>query len=209
MNRRHALAPALLLAAGLALTGCSDTADDPKKKETADPAAAVLAVARDYQQAANADDWRRACELSTTRLRRGTVEQCATRLTRAPSATPTTNPSSTPSPSASTYDPPTYADGSTMEPFPTRPTPSGPERASTGPVKTEGAPVDVPASGKHPAGIGVLLSYTVTWPTETSTVRTALRVVKEAGVWRVDQSEDVQDGDAAHGDPIRDALVGG
>ncbi|MFE1384238.1 hypothetical protein ACFW6S_35370 [Streptomyces sp. NPDC058740] len=206
MNRRHATTPALLLAAGLALTGCSDTADDHKKAQTQDPAAAVIAVARSYQQAAIADDWRRACELSTTRLRRGTVEQCAARLTLTPSATPTA-PTTSPSPSKS-YEPPTYADGSTMDPFPTKPTPSGPETASTGPVTVEGVPVDVPASGQHPAGLGVLFSYTVTWPSETSTVRMALRVVKEAGVWRVDQSEDVQDGDAAHGDPIRDALLG-
>ncbi|MFD7978767.1 hypothetical protein [Streptomyces sp. NPDC059071] len=207
MNRRHTAAPALLLAAGLALAGCSDTADDAKKKQ--DPAAAALAVARDYQQATLADDWRRACELSTTRLRRGTVEQCAARHTPTATATPTTPSSSASVSPSATYEPPTYADGSTLQPSPSKTATPGPERASTGPITTEGAPVQVPAAGDHPAGWGVLLTYTVTWPSETSTARKALRVVQEGGAWRVDQREDVHDDDVAHGDPIHDALAEG
>ncbi|MGW0121720.1 hypothetical protein [Streptomyces sp. NPDC003327] len=200
MKRRHT-APALLLAAGLALTGCGESADDAKQD---DPAAAALAVARDYQSAALARDWRRACELSTTRLRRGTVEECAARHTR---PTPTATATASASPTA-TSDPPTYADGSTMKPLP-KPTSTGPERASTGPVTPAGEPIQVPATADHPAGYGVMLTYTVTWPSETSTARKALRVVQESGTWRVDQREDVQDSDMAHGDPIRDALAWG
>ncbi|MFE7412717.1 hypothetical protein [Streptomyces laurentii] len=202
MTRRHAAVPALLLAAGLALTGCSTPPDNDAKKTgpSADPAAAALAVARDYQKATLALDWRRACELSTTRLRGGTVEQCTARHT--PDPTPTATPSPT---ATATFEPPTYADGSTARPRPTKTT-AGPERASTGPVTPSGAPVEVPAAGEHPAGWGVMLTYTVTWPTSTSTARKALRVVQEDTEWRVEQREDVQDSDLQHGDPVRDAL---
>ncbi|MFF0561491.1 hypothetical protein [Streptomyces sp. NPDC004266] len=200
MKRRHATAPALLLAAGVVLTGCGESADDAKQD---DPAAAALAVARDYQSAANTLDWHRACELSTIRLRRGTIEECAGRNI-GPAPTATAPPTASASPTK-TFDPPTYADGSTMQPL-TRPTPSGPDRASTGPVTPEGEPIEISAYGDHPAGYGVMLSYTVTWPSETTTARQTLRVVQEAGEWRVDQYEDVQDNDMAHGDPIRDTL---
>ncbi|MFG3041857.1 hypothetical protein ACGFYZ_33650 [Streptomyces sp. NPDC048330] len=200
MKRHHATAPALLLAAGLALTGCGGNADDAKQD---DPAAAALAVARDYQSASLARDWRRACELSTVRLRRGTVQECAARNigpTPAATATPTASPSPT-----ETFDPPTYADGSTMKPRP-KPTTSGPDRASIGPVTPEGQPIEIAAYGDHPAGYGVMFSYTVTWPSETTIARTTVRIVQESGAWRVDQHEDVQDSDMAHGDPIRDTL---
>ncbi|MDR3081862.1 MAG: hypothetical protein LBV60_13220 [Streptomyces sp.] len=202
MTRHHAAVPALLLAAGLALTGCSTPPDSDAKKteQPADPAAAALKVARDYQNATLALDWRRACELSTTRLRGGTVDECTARHT--PKPTPTTTPTPT---ATETFEPPTYADGSTARPLPSKTTAPGPERASTGPVTPSGAPVEVPAAGDHPAGWGVLLTYTVTWPTSTSTARKALRVVQEDG-WRIEQREDVQDSDLQHGDPVRDAL---
>ncbi|MGW6569962.1 hypothetical protein [Streptomyces sp. NPDC054975] len=207
--KRHAAVPALLVAAGLALAGCSgEPADDAPKTEKKDPAAAALTVAREYQQATNRLDWRRACELSTERLRDGSVEECAGRNVGPATATPTPSAPASASPSPS-FSPPTYADGSTMQPLPPKTSAPGPDRASTGPVKPEGAAVKVPASGDHPAGWGVLLTYSVTWPDSTSTARKAVRVVEEKGAWRVDQREDVQDGDMTHGDPVRDALSGG
>lgn len=204
--KRQTATPALLLALGLALTGCSGETkkDDPKKE--ADPAAAALAVAREYQQATNRLDWRKACELSTAALRRGTVAECAERNIGPATATPSAPASESPSPSVS---PPTYADGSTMQPRESKTPAPGPDRASTGPVTAEGAPVKVPAFEDHPAGYGVLLSYTVTWPDDTSTSRKAVRLVEEGGAWKVDQREDVQTGDMGHGDPVRDALSGG
>jgi hypothetical protein len=208
---RRTAAPALLIAAGLALAGCSgdgskdDDAGGAKKK---DPAAAALAVAKEYQQAANALDWRRACELSTAALRRGSVDQCAARNVGPETATPTPSAPASESPTA-TVSPPTYADGSTPDALPSKTATTGPDRASTGPVTASGKPVKVPAAGDHPAGYGVLLTYTVTWPDDTSTSRKAVRVVPVGGAWRVDQREDVQDGDMGHGDPITAALSGG
>ncbi|MEV8628617.1 hypothetical protein [Streptomyces sp. NPDC051079] len=203
MNRRHTLAPALLLAAGLALTACGTSGDDPKKPQAQDPAAVSVAVAVKYETAVNARDWRRVCELSTQQLRDGTVEQC---MADSAPTTPTAAPSTTASATA-TFDPPRYADGSTMPPPKPKPTSSGPDRAKTGPVTVERGPVQVSAIGDYAAGYGVMVSFSVTWPNETSTVRTALRVVKEGGVWRVDQSEDVHDGDMVQGDPIVNALM--
>ncbi|MFF5924172.1 hypothetical protein ACFY8C_38480 [Streptomyces flavochromogenes] len=198
MKRHHALAPALLLVAGLVLTGCGDNPDDAKQD---DPAAAALTVARDYQRATNELNWRRACELSTSQLRDGTVDECvAFHAEPTPAATATASASPT-----ETFEPPRYADGSTVQPRP-RPTRSGPERAMLGPVTVEGEPIEISAYGDHPAGYGVMLAYTVTWPSETTTSRKTLRVVQEAGSWRVDQRKDVQDSDMAHGDPIRDTL---
>lgn len=207
MTRRTA-APAVLLAVGLALAGCSGDGskdNDAGGEVTKDPAAAALAVAKEYQQAANALDWRRACELSTAALRRGSVDQCAARNIGAATATPSAPASESPT---ATVSPPTYADGSTPNALPSK-TPTGPDRASTGPVTAQGKPVKVPAAGDHPAGYGVLLTYTVTWPDDSSTSRKAVRVVEEGGAWRVDQREDVQEGDMGHGDPITAALSGG
>ncbi|MFJ5099252.1 hypothetical protein [Streptomyces sp. NPDC088557] len=193
-------APAVLLGSVLALTGCT-TGGAPAPE---DQAAAVLDTARAYQSAAVARDWRRTCELSTARYRAGTVQQCTARKT---GSTPAPAPEAT-ADSTATHKPPAYADGSTMRPLPSRTSRPGPDRASTGPVTPQGQPVDVPASGDHPAGYGVLLTYTVTWPTETSTARKALRLVQEEGAWRVDQTEDVHDGDEAMGRPVQDALAG-
>jgi hypothetical protein len=208
MIRRTAAPAVLLLAVGLALTGCSDSGDDAGKGDatpTKDPTAAAVAVAKEYQEAANRLDWRRACELSTKALRRGTVDQCAARNIGPETATPSAPASESPT---ATFSPPTYADGSTPEPIEST-SASGPERAETGPVVVQGDPVKVPASEDHPAGYGVLVTYTVTWPDSTSTARRALRLVAEGDAWRVDQREDVQDGDMGRGDPVTAALSEG
>ncbi|MGW3377411.1 hypothetical protein [Streptomyces hydrogenans] len=192
---------ALLLTAGLALAGCSTPADDDAKKN--DPVADATAVAVAYKEAALALDWPKACELSTPRLRRGTVQECADRHPTPAASTPTPSPTRT-----RATAPPTYADGGAIPTLTPR-TPSGPERATTGPVTVQGAAVDVAAAGDHPAGYGVLLTHTVTWPGKpASTSRTALRVVAEGDTWRIDQHEDIQDGDMRGGDPIRAALGG-
>ncbi|MFF6835272.1 hypothetical protein ACFY84_25935 [Streptomyces sp. NPDC012438] len=201
MKRHHVTLTAPLLAAGLTLTGCGESTDDAKKQDG--PAGAVLAVAIEHQRAANALDWKRVCELRTVRMRRGTVEECAARnIGPAPTNTPSASASASPT---ETFDPPRYADGSTVPPLP-KPTMTGPDRASLGPVTPEGPPIEISAYGDHPAGYGVLLTYTVTWPDETSTARKSVRVIQEEGEWRVDQREDVGDKAMAHGDPIRDTL---
>ncbi|MDJ0345559.1 hypothetical protein QMK19_33985 [Streptomyces sp. H10-C2] len=201
---RHATA-ALLTAACLLAAGCSST---PKKDAPQEnPAADALTAARAYQQAANAQNWKRACELSTAALRGGTVAQCtASHLGPTPTPTPSETVTLTPSP---TDSPPTYADGSTPEPLPTHPPATGPDRATIGPV-TAGGTVQVAATRVHPAGYGVLITYTVQWPGKpATTARRALRVVDEGGAWHVDQHEDVQDGDSGHGSPVAAALSGG
>ncbi|MFF9908795.1 hypothetical protein ACF1HU_35945 [Streptomyces olivaceus] len=200
--KRHALT---LLVAGLALTACTgEAADDDAKQK--DPSAAARAVAREYQQAANVQEWRTACRLSTAALRRAMTEQCAPRSSEPTTTAPTPSAPASPSPTASD-SPPTYADGSTMKPLPSKTRAPGPDRASTGPIKT-GKPVKVPAVDDHPAGYGVLVTYTVSWPTDTSTSRKALRVVQQGGGWRIDQHEDVHDGDLGHGDPVPAILAG-
>ncbi|MCY0962967.1 hypothetical protein [Streptomyces sp. H27-H5] len=70
--------------------------------------------------------------------------------------------------------------------------------------------VEVPATTRHPAGYGVLITYSVQWPGKPSTKSTrALRLIKESGAWVIDQHEDVSDADVAHGSPVRTALSGG
>ncbi|BFO23126.1 hypothetical protein SHKM778_95140 (plasmid) [Streptomyces sp. KM77-8] len=71
------------------------------------------------------------------------------------------------------------------------------------------APQSVPAIGDHPAGTGVLVEYTVTWPDSTTASRKAVRVVQQGDTWLVDQSEDIAESDEAHGNPVRDALMRG
>ncbi|MDO0939234.1 hypothetical protein QQY66_48910 [Streptomyces sp. DG2A-72] len=206
MNRKTATAAGILAAGILTVAGCSSSSDDGDTKGSSgqkDPTDAVLKAASAYQKAANALDWTAACRLSTKAMRDGTVEECAARNT--PDSTPTAADSSSPSPS---YSPPTYADGSTPNTIASS-TPSGPDRADTGPVKVSDL-VEVPASGAHPSGYGVLVSYTVTWPgKESTTTRRALRLVDEGGAWLVDQHEDIQEGDEGHGSPVRTALSGG
>ncbi|MGW5336185.1 hypothetical protein [Streptomyces bauhiniae] len=206
-------ATAAVLAAGaFALAGCSSDGDGGTKDpgpgvsrggQQAPDGDALLKVAQRYQEAANRLDWKASCALSTPRLRAGTVEECADRLTV---DDPTPDPSeSSPSPS---FSPPTYADGSTPEPIPSR-THSGPDRADTGPVSASDV-VEVSAVEDHPAGYGVLVSYTVKWPDKPATTsRVALRLVEQGGKWLVDQDEDVQPGDTGHGSPVRAALSGG
>ncbi|MGW2456754.1 hypothetical protein ACWCTA_36325 [Streptomyces sp. NPDC001704] len=202
---------AAVLAAGiLALAGCSSDGDGGTKgsnPSASGPQApqddALVKVAKRYQEAANRDDWKTACGLSSPRLRGGTVEECADRLTV---DEPTPDPSeSSPSPS---FSPPTYADGSTPKPIASR-TPTGPDRADTGPVAASDV-IEVSAVGHHPAGYGVLVTYTVKWPgKDATTTRRALRLVEQGGAWLVDQHEDVQEGDMGHGSPVRTALSGG
>lgn len=204
-------ATAAVLAAGiLALAGCSSDSDSANKGSNPSSGGqqtpeddALVKVAKRYQEAANRLDWHTACGLSSPRFRRGTVESCVERNTV---HNPTPEPSkSSPSPS---FSPPTYADGSTPEPVASR-TPTGPDRADTGPVSASDV-VEVPAVDDHPAGYGVLVTYTVQWPGKAATTdRTALRLVRQGGAWLVDQAEDVQEGDMGHGSPVRAALSGG
>jgi hypothetical protein len=205
---RTATSAVLLLAAGLALTGCSDNNEDAGKGDatpTKGSTAVAVAVAKEYQEAANRLDWSRACELSTKAMRRGTLNECVARQVGPDPATSSAPASESPT---ATFSPPTYADGSTPEPIETT-SASGPERAETGPVKVQGDPVKVPSSENHPAGYGVMVTYTVTWPDNTSTARLALRLVAEGDAWRIDQHEDIQDGDMGHGNAIAAALSEG
>ena len=66
------------------------------------------------------------------------------------------------------------------------------------------AAVEIPAVGKHPAGYGVLVTYTYTWPGKSpENSRLALRLISEGGTWVVDQRESVRPKDmAADPDPI-------
>ncbi|MFD9819068.1 hypothetical protein [Streptomyces violascens] len=207
---RTATAAAGLAAALLLASGCSSHDGDRQdhgapapSASTPDARAAVIQTARSYQEAVKRQDWRAACGLSTARLRGGSVDDC-TRSNTPSSPSPETPNSPTPQ-----ADPPRYADGSTPKPRATRTT-GGPERADTGPVNASPADlVQAPATGDHPAGWGVLVTYTVTWPGKpTTTERNALRLVDEGGTWRVDQHEDVQAGDEGHGSPVLAALGG-
>lgn len=207
--KRHA--PAVLAAAGVlaaAAAGCSPPGGDGPKNSgphtgATSSALAVVKVARVYQEAANRLDWRTACGLSSPGLRGGTVEKCVASNIGVPSSTPTPEQTTaTPSFTAGTY-----ADGSTPAPQSSATT-SGPDRATTGPVTVSDV-VSVPAVEDHPAGYGVLVTFTVTWPGEVTTTRRALRLVAEGGAWVVDQHEDVQEGDTGHGSPVRTALTGG
>ncbi|MER8039406.1 hypothetical protein [Streptomyces hydrogenans] len=194
MNRHTT---ALIVASGLLLTGCTQTDDQAPEQKPADPTAAVLKVARDYQTAALARDWRTACPLRSARMLHGSVEDCIKANTLDdddPSPTPTAEDGEPdPSPTVDIAEPPRYADGSTPHPQATRSrTPGEAERADTGPVVASDA-VTVPATPKHPAGYGVLITYTVQWPGKpATTARRALRVVQESGTWVVDQLEDVE-----------------
>ncbi|MFF5809104.1 hypothetical protein [Streptomyces sp. NPDC012746] len=206
--KRHTTA-ALIVAVGLLAAGCSSSEGGTKDEGKADPTAAVLKVARTYQEAKNADDWRTACGMSSERQRYGTVEECVESNTRhSPSPTPSSSsPSASASPSPSP-SPPRYADGSTPHPQESRTT-GGPERADLGPVVASDV-VEAPAAGEHPAGYGVLVTYTVQWPGKPSTKTLhALRLIQESGAWVVDQHERISESDASQGSPVLTALSGG
>ncbi|GGY06659.1 hypothetical protein [Streptomyces minutiscleroticus] len=189
-------------AAVLAIAGCSSSEEGTNRSQdiSALPKAGVSAAAfaRTYQEAVNAQQWQRVCQMRTERYRHGTISACVEDHTD-------TTPSATPSPSESTDPPLRRADGSIVPPKST-PSESGPDRANTGPVKT-GQQVAVPAIGEHPAGTGVGVEYTVTWPDSTTTTKKALRLVKQGDEWLVDQSEEIAASDEAHGNPVRDALL--
>ncbi|MET8703662.1 hypothetical protein ABZW10_33145 [Kitasatospora sp. NPDC004723] len=180
MNRR-ALAATLAAAAVLTAAGCSSGA----AKKTGDPTEDVRATAKRYQDAANKGDWPTACPLMSARLRGGDVQHCLDDHAANPASVEHASPSPTASPSPVA----TYADGSTVPP-PATAKATGPDYADTSPV-TLGDVIQVPAAGAHPAGYGVLATWSVTWPGKTpETDRRALRLVAEEGGWRVDQHED-------------------
>ncbi|MEV0982646.1 hypothetical protein [Streptomyces sp. NPDC049915] len=138
--------------------------------------------------------------MRTEQFRHGSVHECVTD-NKAPAS-----PSPSPSPTESDAFPPLKrADGSTIPPKQT-PSDSGPDQTETGTV-TAGSPVSVPATGEHPAGTGVLIQFKVVQPDSTTTVRSALRVVRENNQWLVDQAEDIDEADDAHGNPVHDALM--
>ncbi|MFJ9935826.1 hypothetical protein ACIRSJ_22250 [Streptomyces virginiae] len=86
------------------------------------------------------------------------------------------------------------------------PSGSGPEPAGAGQFKASDA-VEVTAVGKHPAGLGVLVTPPETEPGKpTETERVALRLVEEGGSWKVDQRERVRPKDMAR-EPDMPSLV--
>ncbi|MGI5353616.1 hypothetical protein ACQEU8_36390 [Streptomyces sp. CA-250714] len=189
----------------LVIAGCSSGTGTTKGSQNgggggADATAAAVQVARTYQIAVNGDDWTKACGLRTERYRHGSVKECV--VDNAPK---TESPE--PTPTESEFPPLRRADGSVV-PGKSTPSATGPDRAKTGTVKAS-TPQSVPAIGDHPAGTGVLVEYSVTWPDSTTTSRKALRVVRQGGTWLVDQAEDIAESDEAHGNPVRDALMRG
>ncbi|ARF53168.1 hypothetical protein [Streptomyces gilvosporeus] len=199
---RRAVTATAAAAAAFVIAGCSSSAagknaPDGAGQQPNTPASAAP-FARTYQEAVNDQKWRRVCQMRTERYRHGTVKACVDDSTE-------TTPSAAPSPSESTDPPLRRADGSIIPPRPT-PSASGLDRAKTGSVKVGGL-VSVPAIGEHPAGTGVQVEYTVTWPKSTTTTKKALRLVKRGSEWLVDQSEDIYASDEAHNNPVHDALM--
>ncbi|GAA3244917.1 hypothetical protein [Streptomyces lavendulae] len=93
----------------------------------------------------------------------------------------------------------------TIHATPETPEPGGPV---IGPVTLDRPATRAPGLRLHPEGWAVMLSHTVAWSGRpVSTTRIALRMVAEAGQWRVDQREDVFDSDLVHApDPAVAAL---
>ncbi|MCK7621759.1 hypothetical protein MUU72_01210 [Streptomyces sp. RS10V-4] len=204
---RAVVGPLAVAVAAVGLAGCSSGAGDAGRPDGAGKQSGTQgsgtqvsaeAFARTYQKAVNGQDWQHACRMRTDRYRHGSVQACVADNTES-------TPSATPSPSESSEPPLRRADGSIVPPRP-KPSTSGPDRAETGPVTAAGE-VPVPAIGEHPAGIGIGVQYTVTWPSGTTTTKKALRLVRQGGRWLVDQAEDVYPSDEAHGNPVRDALM--
>lgn len=179
---------AVLITAALLTAGCTaepSPADTPKG-----PAPALYAAARTYQNAAARGDWHTACTTSSARLQRGSLARC---VASHPSATPAPAPTADPTPTAEL---PRYADGSTPAPRETHAA-NGPDRADVGPVRAAGA-IPVPATGDHPAGYAVLVTYSVRWPGKApTTTRRALRLVRDADEWHVDQLADLHPGESS------------
>ncbi|MGW5788056.1 hypothetical protein ACWEWK_29200 [Streptomyces sp. NPDC003757] len=187
----------------LVIVGCSSSTDAKKDADSSggggtDPTASALRFAKSYQEAVNDNDWQHVCQMRTERYRHGTVKQCV--ADNEEPATPTPSETET-----SEFPPLVRADGSTVRPKP-KPTASGPERAELGPIKASGAKA-VPAFGDHPAGTGVMVEWTYTWPDESGVSKYVLRLVRHGDTWLVDQWEEVADSDEAHGDPVGDALM--
>ncbi|MFK4071945.1 hypothetical protein [Streptomyces sp. NPDC029674] len=200
---RGAIRVAVAAAFTVVIVGCSSNADG--KKETGrndgggtDSTASALKFAKFYQEAVNDDDWQRVCQMRTERYRDGTVKQCVADNAEPAEPTPAATEASDPPPLV-------RADGSTIPPK-QEPTDSGPDRAQLGPVKVSGAK-PVPAFGDHPAGTGVMVEWTYTWPNESGVSKDVLRLVRRGDKWLVDQMEEVADSDEAYGDPVRDALM--
>ncbi|WP_432158042.1 hypothetical protein [Streptomyces sp. bgisy153] len=203
---KRALSIAAAAAVAVLAAGCSSQDKGGTEKNEsggsgADGRAAAVQTARIYQSAVNSDDWAKACGLRTERYRHGSVKECV-----ADNAPKTQSPEPTPTESDE-FPPLRRADGSVV-PGKSTPSATGPDRAKTGTVKAS-TPQSVPAIGDHPAGTGVLVEYSVTWPDSTTTSRKALRVVRQGDTWLVDQSEDIAASDDAHGNPVRDALMRG
>ncbi|MFF9409930.1 hypothetical protein ACF1B0_31055 [Streptomyces anandii] len=199
----RAVQVATAAAVAVVIAGCSSNTGGKQETGTgggggADTTASALHFAKQYQEAVNDRDWQRACQMRTKHFRHGSVRECVTD-NKEPA-----DPS--PSPTASDDFPPLRrADGSIVPPKQT-PSGSGPDHGETGTV-TASSPVPVSAIGDHPAGTGVLIQFKVVWPNSTTTVRSALRVVREDNQWRVDQAEDIDEADDAHGNPVHDALM--
>ncbi|MEW2267667.1 hypothetical protein ACGF5T_34385 [Streptomyces sp. NPDC047853] len=203
-DMRHAVRVAATAALAIIVAGCSSNVGGDKGTETkdgggTDTIASVLKFAKTYQEADNDQDWQRVCQMRTDRYRDGTIQQCVAGF-HVDAAEPTASVTE-----ESDSPPLVRADGSTVPPRQT-PTDSGPERAQLGPVKATGSKA-VPPFGDHPAGTGVMVEYTYTWPDDSGVQKYVLRLVQQNGKWLVDQREEVADSDEAHGDPIRDALM--
>ncbi|GGS25168.1 hypothetical protein GCM10010284_67590 [Streptomyces rubiginosohelvolus] len=164
----------------------------------ADPTASALKFAKSYQEAVNSLDWLQVCHMRTERYRHGTVKECVANNEEPVAPAPSESETSAPPPLV-------RADGSTVGPK-EKPTASGPDRAQLGPIKASGAKA-VPAFGDHPAGVGVMVEWTYTWPNESGVSKDVLRLVRHGDKWLVDQTEEVADSDEAHGDPVGDALM--
>jgi len=192
---------AVLITTGLlagAVAGCSSSGSKAAPAP-ANPSAAVLKAATAYQEAVNSRSWQAVCSMSSAALRSGTVAQCVAANTVATVAP--ASPAPVPSGIVGSY-----ADGSTPPPIASAPTPSGPAYASDSPV-TASDLVAVPAGGGHPAGYGVLVQFTVTWPGQAPTTDLrALRLVQAGSAWVVDQQADSVDGGGT--DQVLSALGG-
>ncbi|MEV5374885.1 hypothetical protein [Streptomyces nondiastaticus] len=70
-----------------------------------------------------------------------------------------------------------------------------------------GDPVDVPSTGDHQAGTGVMVTDESKSDASTSYHRAAVRMVKVKGAWLVDQDEDVSGSEMKNSSPVLSALM--